>query len=171
MNQLGMEGGEFSINLNPVDGPIHAYGQEQVNFLVSTNPGQPCSPLNKVVSGGELSRISLALQVVTAGHCHPTTLIFDEVDTGIGGKTADKIGILIQSLAKDQQILCITHLAQIASKGNRHFQVNKKIEKSSTHSEVKELSGKARVDEIARMLGGTAATSHAHAKSMLNESN
>ena len=167
MQQLGMEGGQFSIQLATLDGPIHPYGQEQVEYHVSTNVGQTPQAMTHIVSGGELSRISLALQVITAEYCKPPTLIFDEVDVGIGGTTADTVGELLKSLSQNQQVLCITHLAQIAAKGQRHFQISKKIKNKLTISQVMQLKKEERVKEIARMLGGQTKTSQAHAISLL----
>ncbi len=167
MHQLGMEGGKFHIELTPLDTPINAHGQEQIDFQVSTNQGQALQNLGQVVSGGELSRISLALQVITAEYCRPPTLIFDEVDVGIGGKTADTVGELLHALGENQQVLCITHLAQIAAKGQRHFQISKQLQDNATLSQVMQLKDDERIQEIARMLGGESSTSEAHAAHLL----
>ena len=166
---LGMESSQFSIVLQPLDGPIHPFGNEQVEFQVSSNLGQACAAINHVVSGGELSRISLAIQVITADYCHPPTMIFDEVDAGIGGQTAEKIGDLLYDLGKKHQVLCITHLAQIASKGNRHFLIDKKNSENETLSEISILEKEDRILELARMLGSLSQTSKEHARSLLTE--
>ena len=147
------------------------YGLEEVEFLISTNPGQPPKPLHKVASGGELSRISLAIQVVTAQTSTTPTLVFDEVDVGIGGATADTVGHLLRQLGDKGQVICVTHLAQVASKGHQHYQVEKLQNKTSAQSTLVELVGEAKIEEIARMLGGTKITqqSRAHAEEMLSE--
>jgi DNA repair protein RecN (Recombination protein N) len=142
---------------------------EEVEFLISTNPGQAPRPLAKVASGGELSRISLAIQVVTAQTSATPTLVFDEVDVGIGGATGDIVGKLLRHLGEKGQVICVTHLAQVASKGHQHLQVIKTASKKSTESTLVELTGEAKVEEIARMLGGLHITeqSLAHAREIL----
>jgi DNA repair protein RecN (Recombination protein N) len=170
MHELGMPGGRFEAALTPLpEGELSAHGRERVEFLVSANPGQPPRPLTKVASGGELSRISLALQVITASHGRIPTLIFDEVDVGVGGRVAEIVGRELRALGAARQALCITHLAQVAAQGQHHVQVAKRAARGTTHIEVHALSGKERVAEIARMIGGVE-ISHktlAHAEDML----
>lgn len=168
MQQLAMSGGRFAIELQPRDG-YHAAGLETVEFLVSANPGYPLQPLSKVASGGELSRISLAVQVITAQYNPIPTLIFDEVDVGIGGGTAQAVGRLLRTIGGTRQVLCVTHLPQVASQGHRHLQVEKQVTQQSTVTRIQSLSIEERVVEIARMLGGVQITEQtlAHAKEML----
>src|SRR5690606_7002239 len=148
---------------------ITAHGFEDIEFLISTNPGQPPRSLGKVASGGELSRISLAIQVVTAQTSAIPTLVFDEVDVGIGGATGDVVGNLLRQLGEKGQVICVTHLAQVASKGHQHLQVIKTSSKKSAESTLVELTGESKVEEIARMLGGLHITeqSLAHAREIL----
>ena len=166
---LGITGGRFQIDLEAIDEPISAQGNERIHFLVSTNPGQDLQSMQKIVSGGELSRISLALQVITAQKDNTPTLIFDEVDVGIGGKTADVVGDLLRQLGEQAQVLCITHLAQVASKGHHHYKVSKEVFQNTTNTQMTALDDKQRVDEIARMLGGSKITQQtlAHASELL----
>lgn len=154
IQQLGIKGGEFAITLTPIDKPMSVSGNEQVQFMICTNPGAPLQALNKTASGGELSRVCLALLVATANKEGTPTLIFDEVDVGIGGKTAAVVGRLLHQLGSSKQVLCITHLAQVASYCDHHYQVSKSSSKASTTSHVKQLNSEQRVQEIARMLGG-----------------
>ncbi len=170
MQELGMPGGKFEIALQPLpEGELSAHGLERIEFLVSANPGQPVKPLNKVASGGELSRVSLALQVVLAGLGRIPTLIFDEVDVGVGGRVAEIVGHKLHALGKSRQTLVITHLAQVAAQGDQHLQVSKRSVKNATRVEIQALSENARVDEIARMIGGVEISKQtlAHAKDML----
>ncbi len=166
---LAMENAKFSVSLLPLGDKPGANGLEEVEFLISTNPGQAPRPLAKIASGGELSRISLAVQVVTAQTSAIPTLVFDEVDVGIGGATGDVVGQLLRQLGERGQVICVTHLAQVASKGHQHLQVVKTASKKSAESTLVELSGDAKVEEIARMLGGLKVTdqSLAHAREML----
>lgn len=159
MQTLGMPGGRFAISLEALPKEsFTAYGAEKIEFLVSANPGQPLQPLTKVASGGELSRISLAIQVIAAANQNLPTLIFDEVDVGIGGSTAAIVGKLIRQLAQNAQIFCVTHLPQVAAQGQHHFQVQKNTTPTSTHTQIKKLTKDERVQEIARMLGGLTIT-------------
>jgi len=146
-------------------------GMDRIEYLVSLNPGQPLQPLSKVASGGELSRISLAVQVTGSKDKGIPTLIFDEVDSGIGGGVAETVGKLLHSLSDKRQIFCVTHLAQIASQGDHHLQVAKATHAGTTLTRVGELNDEERIDEIARMLGGVKITDQtlAHAKEMLNQ--
>ncbi|CAD5106377.1 DNA repair protein RecN [Zestomonas carbonaria] len=170
MQRLGMPGGRFAIELRPreQDDP-HPAGLEQLEFLVSANPGQPLKPLAKVASGGELSRISLAIQVITAQTSRVPTLVFDEVDVGIGGPTAEVVGQLLRRLGERGQVLTVTHLPQVAAQGHQHLFVHKARGKESTQTAVANLAQEGRVEEIARMLGGVDLTeeSLAHARKMV----
>lgn len=170
MQELGMPGGKFAVSLTPLpEGETSAQGLERVEFLVSANPGQPARPLAKVASGGELSRISLALQVMLAGTGRIPTLIFDEVDVGIGGRVAEVVGRKLRALGQTRQVLCITHLAQVAAQGEQHVQVRKRTEGKTTLAEVALLDERERTMEIARMIGGVEISKQtlAHAKDML----
>ena len=148
----------------------HANGNEDIAFLVSTNPGQEPAALSKIASGGELSRISLAIQVITAKTSAIPTLVFDEVDVGIGGAVAEVVGNLLQELGQRGQVLCVTHQPQVASKGHQHLYVSKSSSKKSVSTRLEELNEEKKIEEIARMLGGIAITdqSLAHAKEMLS---
>jgi DNA repair protein RecN (Recombination protein N) len=171
MQTLGMPGGRFKVALTPIaTGDLTSYGLEQVEFQVSANPGQPVKPLTKVASGGELSRISLALQVITSSVGRVPTLIFDEVDVGIGGKVAQIVGRQLHRLGTERQVLCITHLAQVAAQGDQHLQVAKQTEGDTTITEIRPLTKTDRVMEIARMIGGIeiSAQTLAHAQEMLD---
>ena len=169
LKSLAMGNAKFSVSLIPLGDKPGAHGLEEVEFLISTNPGQAPRPLAKVASGGELSRISLAIQVVTAQTSAIPTLVFDEVDVGIGGATGDVVGQLLRQLGERGQVICVTHLAQVASKGHQHLHVVKTASKKSAESTLVELGGDAKVEEIARMLGGLKITdqSLAHAREML----
>ena len=171
MQDLGMPGGRFEVTLTALPkGELSPHGLERIEFMVSANPGLPVKPLNKVASGGELSRISLALQVVTASLGRIPTLIFDEVDVGIGGRVAEIVGQLLRALAKSRQVLCITHLAQVAVLGNQHLQTSKRHQAGAALVvEVQALSDDRRVQEIARMIGGIKISHQtlAHAEDML----
>jgi len=170
MQELGMPGGVFALSLIALEETnATAYGLEQVEFLVSANAGQPARPLVKVASGGELSRISLALQVVLAGTGRIPTLIFDEVDVGIGGRVAEVVGRKLRALGDSRQVLCITHLAQVAAQGAQHVQIRKQSQGSDTVAEAIPLAAQERTLEIARMIGGVEISKQtlAHAKDML----
>lgn len=167
---LAMEGGKFLINLVANETHHSILGMEDIEFLVSANPGQPLQALTKVASGGELSRISLAIAVITSEQQLVPCIIFDEVDVGIGGATAETVGMLLKQLAKDRQVLCVTHQPQVASCGHHHLIASKTKLKQSTSTQVFQLNQKQRVDEIARMLGGKIISDKtlSHAKEMLN---
>ena len=170
MQELGMPGGKFDVALTALpEGETSAQGLERIEFLVSANPGQPARPLAKVASGGELSRISLALQVVLAGTGRIPTMIFDEVDVGIGGGVAEVVGRKLRALGQSRQVLCITHLAQVAAQGAQHVQVRKRAEGKTTQAEAVPLDARERTQEIARMLGGVEISKQtlAHARDML----
>ncbi|MEM9243704.1 MAG: DNA repair protein RecN [Pseudomonadota bacterium] len=168
MHKLAMPHATFHIEFNTHE-KFTAHGQDKINFLVSINPGQKPQPLDKIVSGGELSRISLAIQVITAKKYVIPTLIFDEVDVGIGGPTADIVGALLKELAKNSQILTITHLGQIAGKSQQHLKVNKAQTANGTRITIDYLEGEQRTEELARMIGGIKISEQArqHAKEML----
>ncbi len=160
MQTLGMPNSEFVIALLPkssADG-VHFNGAEGVDFLVKTNAGQTPKPLKKIASGGELSRISLAISVIDTHNTRPPTLIFDEVDVGISGAVAEVVGQKLKQLASKYQVLCITHLAQVAALGHQHLLVAKTQHKANAQTQATYLSGKHRVAEIARILGGVAIT-------------
>jgi DNA repair protein RecN (Recombination protein N) len=168
--RLGMNSASFSVALTRFsDSTPRASGLEGIEFLVSTNPGQPPRPMVKVASGGELSRISLAIQVVTAATSSIPTLVFDEVDVGIGGGVAKSVGELLRKLGEKGQVLCVTHQPQVASQGHQHLYVSKSSDKKSTATQLNKLNKKERVEEIARMLGGEELSdqSLAHAEKML----
>lgn len=168
MQTLAMQGGQFEATLQACS--PGASGLEEIQFLVAGHGGVPTRPLSKVASGGELARISLALSVVATRAARVPTLIFDEVDTGIGGAVAEVVGNLLRALGTRHQVLCVTHLPQVASRGMRHFQVSKHTEGSGTTSRITALDQSARVEEIARMLGGLniTATTRKHAREMLH---
>ena len=168
-----MEGGRFQVALHPVT-PGNQSGLEQIEFQVSAHKGMPLRPLRKVASGGELSRIGLAIQVITSQAGMTPTLIFDEVDAGIGGGVAEKVGKLLKKLGKTQQVLCITHLPQVAAMGDHHWQVAKNTgqqDNQTLTSRIHQLDQTDRIDEIARMLGGEklTATTRKHAEEMLRD--
>lgn len=171
LHKMGMNNSYLTVSLTPLqDSDFRSMGGEEIEFLVSTNPGQAPLPLNKIASGGELSRISLAIQVVTADTTAVPTLVFDEVDVGIGGGIASIVGSLLRDLSKSAQILCVTHLPQVAAQGEHHFKVSKS--ENSNHTKINQLCQNDRIEEIARMLGGVSITkrSIAHASEMLIES-
>jgi DNA repair protein RecN (Recombination protein N) len=168
MQDLSMTGGRFAVALNPCE-PA-ASGLEQVEFLVAGHAGTAPRPLAKVASGGELARIALAISVITSNATTIPTLIFDEVDSGIGGGVAEVVGRLLKRLGQERQVLCVTHLPQVASQANAHFQVAKStLASGKTTSRIDLLDAKARVEEVARMLGGLeiTATTRKHARELL----
>lgn len=169
LGNLGMAGAIFAVQLSPQPQErLSANGLEDIEFLISTNPGQTPRSLNKIASGGELSRISLAIQVITADTSRVPSLVFDEVDVGIGGGVAEVVGTLLRRLGEKAQIVCVTHLAQVAAQGHQHLTVEKSSNGKQATSLVKQLDDGARVKEIARMLGGLDMTEHsiAHAEEM-----
>ncbi|MFC5440247.1 DNA repair protein RecN [Rhodanobacter ginsenosidimutans] len=170
MSELGMAGGVLRIELEPVAGTDpDPLGQERCELLVSANPGQPPRPLRKVASGGELARISLAIEVATLGNDAVGTMVFDEVDSGIGGAVAEVVGQKLRALGMQRQVLCVTHLPQVAAQGHAHLRVSKRSEGDSTYTHIETLDAAGRRDELARMLGGVEITreTRAHAKQML----
>lgn len=173
MQTLGMSGGRFEIKLQPVEaGKYFSHGLDHIEFLVSANAGQPTKPLAKVASGGELARISLAIQMITAHQGRIPTLIFDEVDSGVGGGIAEIVGRHLRELGEDRQVFCVTHLPQVASQAHHHMQVQKQFQKNETVTQINSLSEKQRIEEISRMLGGVEITqqTRAHAEEMLARS-
>lgn len=172
MQELGMQGGIFEVALNAYEeDSFHSNGKEQIEFLVSANPGQPVKSLSKVASGGEISRISLAIQVIAAESTRIPTLIFDEVDVGIGGRVAEIVGHKLRQLAEHRQVICVTHLAQVAALGKHHLQVSKQSDSATTISQINYLDKPERVKELARMMGGIEITQQtlSHAEEMLGK--
>ena len=168
MQTLAMQGGSFAVALSPL-AEGNACGLEAVEFQVAANPGVPARSLAKVASGGELSRISLAIQVAASQIASVPTLIFDEVDSGIGGRVAEIVGRLLKQLGENYQVLCVTHLPQVAAAADHQWQVNKIVENGVTLSRITVLGGEQRIEEIARMLGGVklTETTRKHAAEML----
>ncbi|MEJ2454634.1 MAG: DNA repair protein RecN, partial [Candidatus Thiodiazotropha sp.] len=170
MQKLGMKGGVFAVALDPLpQEKAAASGLETVEFQVSANPGMPLQPLSRVASGGELSRISLAIQVSTIRYGETPTLVFDEVDVGIGGGVAEIVGQMLRTLGSTRQILCVTHLPQVAAQAMHHLQVTKQSSRKETRTTISQLEAEARIEEIARMLGGVKITQQtlAHAREMV----
>jgi DNA repair protein RecN (Recombination protein N) len=171
LGELGMPNGELRVELEskPAERP-DATGLERVEFLIRLNPGLPFAPLSKVASGGELSRISLAIEVVRSGASPVTAFIFDEVDAGIGGRVADIVGRKLRKISESRQVLCVTHLPQVASHGEGHYRVTKLTDGKSSRTEVLKLDADERVEELSRMLGGIEVTARtrAHAAEMID---
>ena len=170
MQDLSMAGGQFVIGIEPL-AEGNAYGLENIEFLVAGHPGVSPKPLSKVASGGELARISLAISVITSEASQIPTLIFDEVDSGIGGAVAETVGKRLKELGQAHQVLCVTHLAQVAAQGHQHWKVEKQSSDNSTTSSITGLNRQERVEEIARMLGGTEITdtTRRHARELLGQ--
>ncbi len=171
MQALGMAGGRLQVEVTPLESSEPApHGADQVEFRVTANPGQPLRPLGKVASGGELSRLSLAVQVSCAAHA-PPCMIFDEVDAGVGGAVAEIVGRELRALGQSAQVLCVTHLPQVAAQAHHHFRVTKVTDGRVTRTALGELGAEERVEEIARMLGGLEVTAKAreHAREMLKD--
>ena len=171
MQTLGMSGGKFEIQFSLKD-RASPLGRDQIEYMVSTNTGQPFKALAKTASGGELARISLAIQMITAQQGRIPTLIFDEVDSGVGGGIAEIVGKHLRMLGESRQVFCITHLPQVASQAHHHMQVYKHSDSKETRTEIIPLEMEQRVDEISRMLGGVEITKQTidHAKDMLSRS-
>ena len=170
LSSLAMAQCQLEIALQPRESAApHPHGNEDIEFLISTNPGAAPQPLGKIASGGELSRISLAIQVVTASTGTVPSMVFDEVDVGIGGAVAEVVGKLLRDLAGKAQVLCVTHLPQVAAQGHQHLQVSKSSSKKSVETSLTALQSDGKVEEIARMLGGVKITEQtlAHAREML----
>ena len=170
MQQLGMQGGRFEVQLQSLDAPTQ-HGLEEVSFLVAGHEGSTPRPVGKVASGGELSRIALAIAVTTSELGEAGTLIFDEVDSGVGGAVAETVGRLMKQLGQHRQVLAVTHLPQVAACADHHLLVSKATAKGQVSSQVRSVQGEERVSEIARMLGGEklSATTLAHAREMLGD--
>ena len=166
---LGMEKAAFKVCITPLEQP-HSDGVDHVQFQISANPGQPLRPLARVASGGELSRISLAIQVVAAQHSTMPTLVFDEVDVGISGATAEIVGQLLRQLSRSGQIFCVTHLPQVAAQAHQHLHIEKHSHRETTYTHMVRLDESGRIHELARMLGGVQLSEYtmAHAREMLH---
>jgi len=169
MHHLGMPGGRLEIQCEPTAENFAVHGLDNVMCMVSANPGQPLNPLHKVASGGELSRINLAIEVSQRQSASKPIIVFDEVDVGIGGATAEIVGQLLHTLGQKAQVLCVTHLPQVAAKADQHIHMHKVTQKDHTYTRVNQLSQAERVQEVARMLGGVAITDKTlkHAEEML----
>ncbi len=173
MQQLAMPTGQVEFIVSPMENKhFNETGSDHIQLIVTTNPGQAAGELDKIASGGELARISLAIQVVTASSRSIATLVFDEVDVGIGGGIAEIVGKHLRKLAEKRQVICITHLPQVAAQAHQQLQVSKTNLKDSTHIEITALDKKQRIEEIARMLGGVTLTekTRLHAEEMLEKS-
>jgi DNA repair protein RecN (Recombination protein N) len=170
MQQLAMKGGRFAVALRPLEAPA-ASGAEEIEFEVSSHPSLPLRPLAKVASGGELSRVSLSLQLVTAKASPVATLVFDEVDAGIGGAVAETVGRALRKLGRDRQVLCVTHLPQVAAQGDEQWTVVRAAARGKVGVGASRLDRAGRIEELARMLGGAeiTATTRRHAAEMLGE--
>ncbi len=170
MKSLGMPGGVFEVSLTAIDeSSARSWGLDEIDFLISANPGQPTQPLAKIASGGELSRMSLAIQVIASDGSAIPTMVFDEIDSGVGGGVAEMVGRRLQELGASRQVLCVTHLPQVASLADRHFRISKVSDGKSTRTRLHVLNKDERVEELARMLGGVEITRKtlAHAAEML----
>lgn len=169
MHALSMPHGRLAIEVQFNPDHLTAEGADRIEFRVTTNPGQPLQPLSKVASGGELSRIALAIQVITARKMDTPALIFDEVDVGISGPTAAVVGKMLRQLGESTQVMCVTHLPQVAGCGNHHFFVSKETDGEMTETHMQPLDKRARLQELARLLGGSEVTRNtlANAKELL----
>jgi DNA repair protein RecN (Recombination protein N) len=169
IRSLSLPHSELTIELEKENTPLALHGNEKIVFHIKTNPDQPLQPLAKVISGGELSRLSLSAHLALASRTNIPTLIFDEVDTGLSGATAEKIGKLLRKLGESYQVFCVTHQAQVAACGHHHLFVEKCFEAKSTYTRLRLLSSGEKTKEIARMLGGEKITEKtlAHAKEVL----
>jgi DNA repair protein RecN (Recombination protein N) len=170
MDGLGMHGGNFKVEVAPLAaGERRRWGTETVEFLISANAGQPPMPLATIASGGELSRMSLAVQVIASNGNPIPTMVFDEVDSGVGGRVAEMVGRRLRELGEQRQVLCVTHLPQVASLASQHLRISKVSDGKSTRTRVQQLGGDERVEELARMLGGVDITQKTldHAAEML----
>jgi DNA repair protein RecN (Recombination protein N) len=159
LKPLAFEKARFEVVLTPKPvGPIHPAGAERAEFFLAANPGEPARPIGRAASGGELSRLMLALHVVLDGDTPGRVLVFDEVDAGVSGSVAVAVGVRLSRLAAKHQVLCVTHLPQVAAHADGHYHVSKRVASGRTHTEISALTGDARVNELARMLGGRQAT-------------
>jgi DNA repair protein RecN (Recombination protein N) len=170
LQALSMKGCRFEVTLRPWEQEVHPLGAEEIEFTIATHPGQTPGSLAKIASGGELSRISLAIQVIVAQTSAVSTMVFDEVDVGIGGAVAEVVGNLLRQLSSNTQVLCVTHLAQVAVKGHQHVVVSKQHREDSTTTQLQQLDDEEKIIEIARMIGGISVSEQtvAHARAMLN---
>jgi DNA repair protein RecN (Recombination protein N) len=165
-----MPGGTFEVDLSRLDeDSARPWGIDAVEFLISANPGQKPQPLAKIASGGELSRMSLSIQVIASDGSAIPTMVFDEVDSGIGGGVAEMVGRRLQEIGENRQVLCVTHLPQVASLADHHFRISKVSDGKSTRTGLQILGNDERIEELARMLGGVEITTKtlAHAGEML----
>ena len=165
-----MPHGLFQVDVQPKPRErADATGLERIEFQIRLNPGQPLGPLQRAASGGELSRISLAIEVVRSGASPVLTFVFDEVDAGVGGGVAEIVGRRLSQLSRSRQVLCVTHLPQVASQGQRHYRVIKLTDGKTSRTNVRSLSSEERVEELSRMLGGIEITerARAHAAEMI----
>jgi DNA repair protein RecN (Recombination protein N) len=170
MQKLGMPGGRFVCQVTQVDEPDYsAQGMDDIEFLVAANPGQPEQAIARVASGGELSRISLAIQVILADASQVPSLVFDEVDSGIGGGVAEIVGRRLRDLGARCQVMCVTHLPQVASQSHQHLRIIKITDGKTTRTALAQLEGEEKVEELARMLGGVDITTKTreHAREMI----
>ena len=153
---LNMPGIRFSVSQERV--PLNNMGCDQMEFLIAANPGEVPKPIAKIASGGELSRIMRSIKTVLSGNDEIDTLIFDEVDTGISGGTAEKVGLKLREVSRNRQVLCVTHLAQIASLGTNHYRIDKEVTDGRTYTKVEQLDHDGRCRELARIMGGSEIT-------------
>ncbi|MFA6030366.1 MAG: DNA repair protein RecN [Elusimicrobiota bacterium] len=169
LKDLGMPSARFSVSVEAEDDAWTSTGGDQVEFLIAPNPGEPLKPLRSIASGGELSRIMLALKTVLARQDRVKLLVFDEVDSGVGGATARAVGLKLREIGRARQVLCVTHLPQVACFADGHFDVSKRVERGRTLARVERLEGESRLEVLARMLGGTKVTETArrHAQELL----
>ncbi|HPU96687.1 MAG TPA: DNA repair protein RecN, partial [Candidatus Hydrogenedentes bacterium] len=166
MHQLGMKGAKFEVGFEDI--PLCSYGTDEIAFMLAANAGEPLKPLRQVASGGEISRVMLALKTVFADSDGVETLVFDEIDAGVGGATARAVGRKMADLGKYRQVLCVTHLPQIASRAGSHYVVRKESDGGRVVTRLQEINGSAREEEIARMLAGVVnETSLVHARELL----
>lgn len=171
MSGLGMPGGVFSVSITALpDDAARPWGIDDIEFVISANPGQPVMPLSRVASGGELSRMSLAIQVIASDGSVIPTMVFDEVDSGVGGSVAEMVGHRLREVAANRQVLCVTHLPQVASLADQHFRISKVSDGKATRTGVAVLDREERIEELARMLGGVEITQKTidHAAEMLD---
>jgi DNA repair protein RecN (Recombination protein N) len=166
LSALGFRQGRFAVELNLVS--PNAAGMDAVEFQFAPNPGEPARPLRSIASSGELARVMLALKTVLAAEDQIPVLVFDEVDANVGGETATAVGQKMRQIAAHRQVLCITHLAPVAAFGNSHLVVTKELEEGRTLSRIQRVTDEARVDELARMLGGITPASRGHARELLD---
>ena len=172
MRELGLPNAEFDISIRPkAEAQCDSTGADAIEFLVSMNPGQAPGPVDRVASGGELSRIGLALAVAATDASTIPTLIFDEIDSGIGGATAEVVGRRLREIASRHQVICVTHLPQVASQGMQHYRIAKLTDGRVSHTQVRLLNPEQRIEELSRMLGGVeiTATTRAHAAEMIRQ--